>query len=273
MYAERKVVSGVEWSLCMLIPRMDVSPVLTATDWPHGWAHSRRFVVSHTCGACQRWLDNKLHKLVTKFVVWLGYIERFNSNSLNDGAPWIRCISRMMVFWNWEFLSPLGGGRCWILRDSLLVSGWRWSGVCVANIEQTCVCVWVWERWHTSDSPYNEGIVYPRAVIGSLDHSIDYSCYLKPLWRRNGWGLIEPQFPLQQPPDNLMFQLSIIWSFLQVVGVILKSCYARRAALINDEIMPTAMTTVLLYHSVLEHMAFARSWHALLDDTQNLLFW
>lgn len=134
------------------------------------------------------------------------------------------------------------------------------------------VFVCVRERWHTSVSPYNEGIVYPRALIGSLDHSIDYSCYLKPLRRRNGWGLIEPEFPLQRPPDNLTFQLSIIWSFLPVVGVILKSCYARRAALINDEIMPTAMTTVLLRRGVLEHTAFARSWHALLDDTRICCF-
>lgn len=78
------------------------------------------------------------------------------------------------------------------------------------------------ERWHTSVSPYNEGIVYPHALIDSLDHSIDYSCYLKPLRRGIGRGLIEPEFPLQRPPDNLTFQLSIIRSFLQVVGVIFK---------------------------------------------------
>lgn len=148
------------------------------------------------------------------------------------------------------------------------------------DLKRLITGVWIKTRWclcskgkyradvcDTSVSPYNEGIVYPHAVIGSLDHSIDYSCYLKPLRCRNGWGLIEPEFPLQQPPDNPTFQLSIICSFLQVVGVGLKSCYAQMAALINGELMPTAMTTELLCRGVLEHTAFSRSWHALLDDT------
>lgn len=69
----------------------------------------------------------------------------------------------------------------------------------------------------------NEVIVYPRPVIGSLAHSIDYSCYLKQLQPGDDFSLIKPWFLLEQPlGKKVTSTLSIIHSDLQGVGVIFR---------------------------------------------------
>lgn len=88
-------------------------------------------------------------------------------------------LKRLIIFAVWMMM---GGRRC-----SLCSKGKYGAFV--------CACV----RLHTSVSPYNEVIVYPRPVIGSLAHSIDYSCYLKQLQPGDDFGLIKPWFLLEQP--------------------------------------------------------------------------